>query len=157
MFNIKRRVHIYIKLRNWFRQFSQERPWVKQNIIKIIIDCYMIKGLSTNNFFHANKIKWKVYSYLFYIVFQVLKVLLLKICKIQPSDPLFIFIFISFYNSRYHFSQISRTSFKNIWKTYFRHEFTKDFCRWSLILICCKSALVIWQRQPHLTNSDLMY
>ena len=55
-------------------------------------------------------------TYLFYIVtFQVLKVLLMKICKIQPPD---IFVFIS----RYHFSKIFRTSFNNIWKKYFRHE-----------------------------------
>ena len=99
-------------------------------------------------------------TYLFHIVIQILKVLLIKICKIQPPDLLFLFVFISFYFSRYHFSQISRTLFKNIWKKYYRHEFpfltdslrilhplngqnplcvTKVFCRCSLILICHKS------------------
>ena len=58
---------------------------------------------------------------IFYIVFQVLKVLLIKICKIQSLDLLFLVVFISFYISRYHFSQVFRTSFnitylkKNIW------------------------------------------
>ena len=43
--------------------------------------------------------------------FQVLKALLIKICKIEPPDLLIIVVFISFYISRYHFSQIFRTSF----------------------------------------------
>ena len=38
-------------------------------------------------------------------------ILLIKICKIQLPDPLFLVIFISYYISRYHFSQIFRTSF----------------------------------------------
>ena len=41
----------------------------------------------------------------FYTVFQVLKVLLIKICKIQPTDFLLFVVFISFYISRYHFPQ----------------------------------------------------
>ena len=49
-----------------------------------------------------------------------MEVLLIKICKIQPLDLLFIVVFISFYISRYHFSQIFKTSFSIIWK--------KDFC-----------------------------
>ena len=54
MFNIKHRVHIYIKLKNWWRQsYLEKRPWVKQNIVNIVIDCYMIKRLWTNNFCHA--------------------------------------------------------------------------------------------------------
>ena len=36
------------------------------------------------------KIKWKIHSYLFYIVFQVLKVLLIKICKIPTTTRSFI-------------------------------------------------------------------
>ena len=116
-------------------------------------------------------------TYLSYIVFQVLIVLLIKICEIQPPDLLFLFVFISFYISRYYLSQISRTSFKNTWKKHFRYKFffltdllryphtlngqnllsvTKDFCRCSLILICRKSSLFIWQRQPNLPNSELM-
>ena len=47
----------------------------------------------------------------FDIVFQVLKVHLIKICKIEPPDLLFLAVFISFYISRYLFSQIFRTSF----------------------------------------------
>ena len=77
------------------------------------------------------------------------------ICKIiQPLDLLFLVVFISFYVSRYHFSQIFKTSFSIIWKKDFRHEFpffyrftqppppltdgqnplsvTKVFCRFSL-------------------------
>ena len=39
----------------------------------------------------------------FYILFQVLKVLLIKICKIHLADLLFLVVFISFYISRYQF------------------------------------------------------
>ena len=61
---------------------------------------------------------------IFYIVFQVLKVLLIKICKIQSLDLLFLVIFVRFYINRYHFSQVSRTSFNIIWKKDFRHKFS---------------------------------
>ena len=37
-----------------------------------------------------------------HIIFQVLKVLLIKICKIEPPGPLFIVVFISFYNIIFH-------------------------------------------------------
>ena len=61
----------------------------------------------------------------FHIIFQVLKVLLIKTeRKIEPPDLLFTVVLISFYISRYHFSQIFRTSFNIIWKTDFRHEFS---------------------------------
>ena len=61
----------------------------------------------------------------FYIVSQALKVLLIKICKIQSLDLLFLFVFISFYISWYHFSQVFRTSFKIIYlkKTYLSQIF----------------------------------
>ena len=49
-----------------------------------------------------------------------MEVLFIKICNIQPLDLLFIFVFISFYINRYHFSKIFKTSFSIIWK--------KDFC-----------------------------
>ena len=66
----------------------------------------------------------RILTKLFYIVFQVLKVLLIKICKIQSLDLLFLVVFISFYISRYHFSQVFRTSF-NIWKKKdFHHKFS---------------------------------
>ena len=42
-----------------------------------------------------------------YIVFQFLKILLIKI---QPPDLLFLVVYISFYISRRHFSQICKTS-----------------------------------------------
>ena len=45
----------------------------------------------------------------FYIVFQLLKLLLLNICKIQPPDLLFLAVFINIYINRYNFSQIFRT------------------------------------------------
>ena len=60
---------------------------------------------------------------IFYIVFQVLKVLLIKYCKIQSLDPSFLVVFISFYISRYHFSQVFRTSFNIIWKKIFVTNF----------------------------------
>ena len=51
----------------------------------------------------------------FYILFQVLKVLLIKICKMSGQVDLLLFS-ISFYISRYHFSQILRTSLNIIWR-----------------------------------------
>ena len=57
-------------------------------------------------------------------MFQVLKVLLVKNCKIQSLDLLFLAVFISFYISRYHISQVFRTSFNIIWKKDFRHKFS---------------------------------
>ena len=53
-----------------------------------------------------------------------MEVLLIKICKIQPLDLLFLVIFISFYINRYHFSQIFKTSFSIIWKKDFCHKFS---------------------------------
>ena len=40
------------------------------------------------------------------------------------SAVIFLFVFISFYISWYHFSQIFGSSFKNIRKKYFCHEFS---------------------------------
>ena len=57
-------------------------------------------------------------------VFQVLKVRLIKMCNIEPPDLLFLVPFISFYISRYHFSQIFRTSFRNVLKKDFCHKFS---------------------------------
>ena len=51
---------------------------------------------------------------LLYIVFQVSKVLLLKMCKIQPPNLLYLVVFISFNIRRHHFLQIFRTSFNNV-------------------------------------------
>ena len=65
----------------------------------------------------------RILTKIVYIVFQVLKVLLVKICKIQSLDLLFL-VFISFYISRYHFSQVFRTSFNIIWKKDFRRKFS---------------------------------
>ena len=62
----------------------------------------------------------------FYIVFQVLEGLFIKICKIHPPDLLFLVVFISFYISRSHFSQIFRSSptlSKKKKKKDFRHKF----------------------------------
>ena len=69
------------------------------------------------------KISWKKHV-LFYIVFQVLKVLIINICKIQLPDLLFPVVFINFYISRDDFSQIFRTPFSIIWKKDFRHKFS---------------------------------
>ena len=55
--------------------------------------------------------------------FHVLKVRFIKICKIEPRDLLFLVAFISFYISRYHFSQLFRNSFRIIRKKDFRQEF----------------------------------
>ena len=45
----------------------------------------------------------RILTKIFYMVFQVLKVFLIKICKIQSLDLLFLVVFITFYISRYHF------------------------------------------------------
>ena len=58
------------------------------------------------------KIKWKIHVlYCFTLYFKfILKLLFIKICKIQPPDLLFV-VFISIYSGRYNFSQTFRTSF----------------------------------------------
>ena len=59
---------------------------------------------------------------IFYTVFQVLKVLFIKICKMQSLDLLFLVAFISFYIRRYRFSQVFRTCYNIIRRKYFRHK-----------------------------------
>ena len=54
---------------------------------------------------------------------QVLKVLLIKIWKIQSLDLLFLVVFIGFYISRF-FAQVFGTSFNIIWKKDFCHKFS---------------------------------
>ena len=58
------------------------------------------------------KIKWKIHAlYCFTLYFKfILKLLFIKICKIQPPDLLFV-VFISIYSGRYNFSQTFRTLF----------------------------------------------
>ena len=73
---------------------------------------------------YQTKSNKKYMLFLHYIIFQVLKVLLIKIFKVQPPDLLFIIVFITFYISRYHFSQSFRTSFNIIRKKDFRHKFS---------------------------------
>ena len=58
----------------------------------------------------------------FNIVFQVLKLLFIKICNIQPLDLLYLVVFIIFYISGYNSLQIFRTSFNIIWRKDFRHN-----------------------------------
>ena len=79
----------------------------------------LIKGMSTNKFCHAQRILSIKQPPSPHPSCQVLKVRLIKICKIQPPDLLFLFLFISIYVSSYHFSKTFRTSFNNIRK---KHE-----------------------------------
>ena len=51
-----------------------------------------------------------------------MKVLLVKICRIQSLDLLFLAVFISFYIRRFHLSQNFRKNI--IWKKDFRHKFS---------------------------------
>ena len=60
---------------------------------------------------------------LFYIVFQVLKVLLIKICKMSHQIIYFLLFYTSFYINRHHFSQIFRTSLNIICKNIFVRNF----------------------------------
>ena len=97
-------------------------------------------------------------------MFQVLKVLIIRICKIKPLYLLFLDAFISFYISRYHFSQIFRTSFNINSKKDFRHKFsfltdslnrplslptplkvTKVFCWCSLANSTLKVKQLLWR------------
>ena len=89
--------------------------------------CALIKRKPTSLFFIDNikldgvptKIKWKIHTFLYF----KFKVHLIKIYKIQPPDLLFIVV-LHYFFSRYHFSQIFRTSFNIIWKNNFRQEFS---------------------------------
>ena len=58
-----------------------------------------------------------------YIVFQVLKVLLTKNCKISHQIFYFLLLYISVYISRHHFSQMFRTVFNIIGKKDFFMNF----------------------------------
>ena len=83
----------------------------------------------------------RILTKIFYIVFQVLKVLLIKMCKIKSLDLLFLLVFISFYISRYHFSQVFRTSFNIIWEKIFvtNFPFLMDSLKLLYTLIAPKS------------------
>ena len=59
----------------------------------------------------------------FYILLQVLKLPLINICKRNHQVFYFLLFCISFYISRYPFSQIIRTSLSIIWKKD-RHKFS---------------------------------
>ena len=77
-------------------------------------------GWSTNQN-HENE-KY-IYTFFTLDVFEALSVRLIKICKIQPPNLLFVFAFISFYIGRYHFSKTFRTSFNNSEKNIFASNF----------------------------------
>ena len=63
-----------------------------------------VKQKKTQPLFLMDNIKMdRILTKIFDIVFEVLKVLPIKIYKIQSLDLLFLADFISFYISRYHF------------------------------------------------------
>ena len=63
-----------------------------------------VKQKKTQPLFLMDNIKMdRILTKIFDFVFEVLKVLPIKICKIQSLDLLFLADFISFYISRYHF------------------------------------------------------
>ena len=109
---------------------------IRTYFLQVLRDCWQITFVTPDGFcllsnknptplFLTDNIKTdRILSKIFYIVFQVLKVLLIKICKIQSLDLLFLVVFISFSISRYHFLQVFRTSFNIIWKKDFRHKFS---------------------------------
>ena len=88
---------------------------IRTYFLQVLRDCWQITFVTPDGFcllsnknptplFLTDNIKTdRILSKNFYIVFQVLKVLLIKICKIQSLDLLFLFVFISFSISRYHF------------------------------------------------------
>ena len=89
----------------------------------------LIRGISTNNFCHAQQILSIKQPPSPHPPCQVLKLRLIKICKMQPPDLLFLFVFISFYVSSYHFSKTFRTSFNNIRKNNTNFSFSMDSLR----------------------------
>ena len=123
---------------NMYSLFMNEVKWLLLKENK-----YLIKGISTNNFFTnplslMDNIEYQPKSnekYItFYISFQVLKVLPIQICKIQSLYLWFLNVFVSFYISIYNFSQILSTSFNINWKKDFRHKFC--FLTDSLLPLC---------------------
>ena len=83
-----------------------------------------LKQKKNTPLFQTDNIKMdRLLTKIFYIVFQVLKILLKKICKIQSLDLLFLVVFISFNISRYHFSQVFRILFQYyLKKRFFRFK-----------------------------------
>ena len=76
-----------------------------------------VKQKNPHPLFLTNNIKTqRIQTKTFYTVFQVLNVVLIKVCKIQSLDLLLLVVFLSFYISRYHFPQVFRTSFNIIWE-----------------------------------------
>ena len=114
---------------------------VRTYFLQVLTDCRQITFFTLNGFCLLSKkthplilmdnIKMDRIIKIFYILFQVLKVLLIKICKIQSLDLLFLVVFISFYISRYHFSQVFRTSFNIIWKKIFVTNFFFQQIHWN--------------------------
>ena len=82
---------------------------IRTYFLQILRDCRQITFVMLNGFFPLSK-KNTPFSYqtisrrieyilikISYVVFQVLKILLIKICKIQSLDLLFLVVFVSFY------------------------------------------------------------
>ena len=123
---------------SWTSKLNFNFDNIRTYFPQVLRDCGQLTFVTLNGFcllskknanktplFLMNNIKTdRILTNIFYIVFQVLKVLLIKICKIESLDLLVLVVFISFYISRYHFSQVFRTSFKIIWKKDFRHKFS---------------------------------
>ena len=115
------------------------RLWWKKNLFSWSVnlkDCRQITFVTLNEFCPLNKQTKKNQpsvlnrqdqdgyntNQFFYIVFQVLKGTSYKNLKDTVTRSLVVFI--SFYISRYHFSQVFRTSFNIIWKKDFQHKFS---------------------------------
>ena len=62
-------------------------------------------------------------TYPFYIVFQVLKVLLVKICKTHPPDPLFLTVLYQLIHQQISFSK----NFLNFIQHYLKKRFVTNF------------------------------
>ena len=86
---------------------------IRTYFLQVLRDCRQITFVTLDEFCPLAKKKTtpllltdnikmdKILTKFFYIVFQVFKVLLIEICKIQSLDLLFLVVFISFYISRY--------------------------------------------------------
>ena len=118
---------------SWTSKLNFNFDNIRTYFLQVLRGCRQVTFVTLNGFcllskkitplFQTDNIKMdRILTKIFYIVFHVLKILLITICKIQPLDLLFL-VFISFNISRYHFSQVFRILFQYyLKKRFFRFK-----------------------------------
>ena len=84
------------------------------------------------------KIIWKIHALFTYIAFQISKVFLIIICKIQPQDILFVVVFTSFLHHQILFS------------IHFQYNFTQHYLKKKIL-----SQIFLFQR-IHITQQSMI-